>query len=244
MPGPARVESVQTPDGSFDLTVWLPEAGTGPGLLLIQEIFGVSDYIQAVADDLAGLGYVVGAPDLFWRLEPGYRAKHDEEGLKRSLEMVSRFDVTQGVTDAAAALARLAALQEVEDGLGVIGFCLGGTIAYLLAGQASMDVVVSFYGSGVPDNLRALDQIDCPVQFVFGGSDSYIPRDQIARLEAAAAGKPNVEVHVEEDAGHAFHNRKSSMFHMPEPAARAWQRTEEFLRRHLPTRHHQATPAS
>jgi carboxymethylenebutenolidase len=244
MPGPARVESVQTPDGSFDLTVWLPEAGTGPGLLLIQEIFGVSDYIQAVADDLAGLGYVVGAPDLFWRLEPGYRAKHDEEGLKRSLEMVSRFDVTQGVTDAAAALARLAALQEVEDGLGVIGFCLGGTIAYLLAAQASMDVVVSFYGSGVPDNLRALDQIDCPVQFVFGGSDSYIPRDQIARLEAAAAGKPNVEVHVEEDAGHAFHNRKSSMFHMPEPAARAWQRTEEFLRRHLPTRHHQATPAS
>jgi carboxymethylenebutenolidase len=224
--------------------VWLPEGGTGPGLLLIQEIFGVSDYIQAVADDLAGLGYVVGAPDLFWRLEPGYRAKHDEEGLKRSLEMVSRFDVAQGVTDAEAALQRLAALHEVEDGLGVIGFCLGGTIAYFLAAQASMDVVVSFYGSGVPDNTDALDRIDCPVQFVFGGSDSYIPRDQIARLEAAAAGKPNVEIHVEEAAGHAFHNRKSSMFHMPEPAARAWQRTEEFLRRHLPARHHQATPAS
>jgi carboxymethylenebutenolidase len=241
---PSRVESVETPDGSFDLTVWLPEGGTGPGLLLIQEIFGVSDYIQAVADDLAGLGYVVGAPDLFWRLEPGYRAKHDEEGLKRSLEMVSRFDVAQGVTDAEAALQRLAALHEVEDGLGVIGFCLGGTIAYFLAAQASMDVVVSFYGSGVPDNTDALDRIDCPVQFVFGGSDSYIPRDQIARLEAAAAGKPNVEIHVEEDAGHAFHNRKSSMFHMPEPAARAWLRTEEFLRRHLPTRHHQATPAS
>jgi carboxymethylenebutenolidase len=241
---PSRVESVETPDGSFDLTVWLPEGGTGPGLLLIQEIFGVSDYIQAVADDLAGLGYVVGAPDLFWRLEPGYRAKHDEEGLKRSLEMVSRFDVAQGVTDAEAALQRLAALHEVEDGLGVIGFCLGGTIAYFLAAQASMDVVVSFYGSGVPDNTDALNRIDCPVQFVFGGSDSYIPRDQIARLEAAAAGKPNVEIHVEEDAGHAFHNRKSSMFHMPEPAARAWQRTEEFLRRHLPARHHQATPAS
>jgi carboxymethylenebutenolidase len=241
---PSRVESVETPDGSFDLTVWLPEGGTGPGLLLIQEIFGVSDYIQAVADDLAGLGYVVGAPDLFWRLEPGYRAKHDEEGLKRSLEMVSRFDVAQGVTDAEAALQRLAALHEVEDGLGVIGFCLGGTIAYFLAAQASMDVVVSFYGSGVPDNTDALDRIDCPVQFVFGGSDSYIPRDQIARLEAAAAGKPNVEIHVEEAAGHAFHNRKSSMFHMPEPAARAWQRTEEFLRRHLPARHHQATPAS
>jgi carboxymethylenebutenolidase len=244
MPGPARVESVQTPDGSFDLTVWLPDGGTGPGLLLIQEIFGVSDYIRSVAEDLAALGYVVGAPDLFWRLEPGYQAKHDQEGLKRSLEMVSRFDVAQGVTDAEAALERLAALHEVEDGLGVIGFCLGGTIAYFLAAQASMDVVVSFYGSGVPDNTGALDRIDVPLQFVFGGSDSYIPRDQVAKVEAAAAGKPNVEVHVEEDAGHAFHNRKSSMFHMPEPAGRAWQQTEEFLRRHLPTRHHQATPAS
>jgi carboxymethylenebutenolidase len=241
---PSRVESVQTPDGSFDLSVWLPDAGIGPGLLLIQEIFGVSDYVRAVADDLAGLGYVVGAPDLFWRLEPRYQAKHDEEGLKRSLELGSRFDFPQGVTDAAAALQHLAALPEVEDGLGVIGFCFGGTIAYFLAAQADMDVVVSFYGSGVPDNTDLLDRIDMPAQFVFGGSDAYIPRDQVAKVEAAAAGKPNVEIHVEEDAGHAFHNRKSAMFHMPEPAARAWQRTEEFLRRHLPTRHHSGTPAS
>jgi carboxymethylenebutenolidase len=82
------------------------------------------------------------------------------------------------------------------------------------------------------------------VQFQYGGSDPYIPRDQVARVEAAAADKPNVEVHVEEEAGHAFHNRKSPMFHVPEPAARAWQRTEEFLRRHLPTRHDVDTPTS
>ena len=244
MSSPARVESVETPDGSFDLTVWLPDGGTGPGLLLIQEIFGVSDYIRAVAGDLAGLGYVVGAPDLFWRLEPRYQAGHDEEGLNRSLEMVSRFDFPQGVTDAAAALRHLAALPEVEGGLGVIGFCFGGTIAYYLAAQAEMDVMVSFYGSGISDRTDLLDRISIPVQFHFGGNDSYIPRDQVAKVEAAAAGKPNVEVHVEEDAGHAFHNRKNPIFHLPEPAERAWQRTEEFLRRHLPARHHQATPAS
>jgi carboxymethylenebutenolidase len=244
MSSPSRVESVETPDGSFDLTVWLPEAGTGPGLLLIQEIFGVSDYIREVAGDLAAMGYVVAAPDLFWRLEPGYQAGHDEEGLNRSLEMVSRFDFPQGVTDAHAALRHLAALPEVENGLGVIGFCFGGTIAYYLAAQADMDVMVSFYGSGISDRTDLLEQIDMPVQFVFGGNDSYIPRDQVAKVEAAAAGKPNVEMHVEEDAGHAFHNRKSAMFHMPEPAARTWQRTEEFLRRHLPARHHSGTPTS
>jgi carboxymethylenebutenolidase len=239
----SRVESVPTPDGSFDMAVWLPGSGGGPGLLLIQEIFGISDYIEAVAEDLAGLGYVVGAPDLFWRLEPGYRAGHDQEGLTRSLAMASRFDVAQGVTDSAVALDHLAALPEVAGGIGAIGFCLGGTIAYLLAAQAEPDVVVSFYGSGVPDTTDALDRITSPLQFHFGGSDPYIPRDQVARVERASAGKSNVEIHVEEDAGHAFHNRKSDMFHMPEPAARAWQRTEEFLRRHLPARQ-PATPGS
>jgi carboxymethylenebutenolidase len=240
----SRVEPVETPDGTFALEVWLPSAGHGPGLLLIQEIYGISDYIREVADDLARLGYVVAAPDLFWRLEPGYEARHDDEGLRRSLEMGSRFDAAQGVADSAAALDRLAALPEVEGGLGVIGFCLGGTIAYFLAAQAepgALAAVVSFYGSGVPDNTDALDKIDAPVQFHFGGSDSFIPRDQVARVEQAAAGRENVEVHVEEDAGHAFHNRKAPMFHVPEPAARAWQRTEDFLRRHLPARH--ATPA-
>jgi carboxymethylenebutenolidase len=235
----SRVESVQVPGGSFDLTVWQPAAGPGPGLLLIQEIYGVSDYIREVAEDLAGLGYVVGAPDLFWRLEPGYQADHDEDGLKRSLAMGSRFDVEQGVADAAAALDHLAALPEVEGGVGVIGFCLGGTIAYFLAAQAepgAVAAVVSFYGSGIPETTDALHRISAPVQFHFGGSDAYIPRDQVASVEEAVAGKPDAEIHVEEDAGHAFHNRKAPMFHVPDAAARAWQRTEEFLQRHLPTR--------
>jgi carboxymethylenebutenolidase len=239
----SRVESVETPEGSFDLTVWLPGVGTGPGLLLIQEIFGVGDYIRAVADDLAGLGYVVAAPDLFWRLKPGHRAGHDQDGLAESLDLASRFDVGQGVADAAAALGRLAALPEVSGGIGIIGFCLGGSIAYLVAAQAEPAAVVSFYGSGIPDSLDVLERIGRPLQLHFGGSDPYIPREQVTRVEEAVAGRPNVEIHVEEDAGHAFHNRKSAMFHLPEPAARAWRRTEEFLQRHLPT-HHEATSSS
>jgi carboxymethylenebutenolidase len=230
----SRIESVQTPDGAFDLIVWLPDAGTGPGLLLIQEIYGVSDYIRAVGEDLVGLGYVVAAPDLFWRLKPRFQAAHDEAGLAESLELSSRFDAEQGVADAAAALERLRSLPEIGGGVGVIGFCLGGSIAFFLAAQDGLDAVVSFYGSAVPGHLEVLEQIDSPLQFHFGGSDPYITRDQVAAVEQAAAGRDNVELHVEEDAGHAFHNRKAPMFYVPEPAARAWQRTEEFLRRHLP----------
>jgi carboxymethylenebutenolidase len=232
----SRVEPVQTPDGTFDLTVWLPQAGTGPGLLLIQEIFGVSDYIRAVARDLADLGYVVAAPDLFWRLSPGYQAAHDEAGVTESLAMGARFDVSQGVADSGAALDRLRSLPEVDGGIGLVGFCLGGSIAYLLAAQSQLDAVVSFYGSAVPGSLDVLGQITSPVQFHFGGSDPYIPREQVADVEQAVARHPNAEIHVEEDAGHAFHNRKAPVFYVAEPAARAWRRTEEFLRRHLPVR--------
>ena len=235
----ARVEQVTTPDGPFDLTVWVPEAGHGPGLLLIQEIYGVSDYIEAVAEDLAALGYVVAAPDLFWRIKRGHKAAHDQQGLTELLELSSRFDAEQGVADAEAALAHLAALPEVQGGLGAIGFCLGGSIAYFLAARADLDAVVSFYGSAVPGSTEVLVQISAPIQFHFGGSDPYIPRDQVTQVEEAVRGSQNAEIHVEETAGHAFHNRKAPMFHVPEAAANAWHRTEEFLARHLPVRKEQ-----
>jgi carboxymethylenebutenolidase len=137
----SRTETVTTADGPFDLPVWLPEAGRGPGILLIQEIY---------------------------------------------------------------------------------------------AANAPVTAVVSFYGSEVPGNTGLLTQIDAPIQFHFGGSDPFIPRDQVAQAEQAVQASPNAEIHVEPDAGHAFHNRKAPMFHHPAAAARAWRRTEEFLARHLP----------
>jgi carboxymethylenebutenolidase len=232
----SRTDAVQVADGSFDVTLWLPDGGTGPGILLIQEVFGVSDYIRAVAQDLAGLGYVVAAPDLFWRMKPRHDAAHDEAGLAESLDLGSRFDFEQGVADAGAALAHLRALPEVDGATGVLGFCLGGSIAYFLAAQDGVAAAVSFYGSAVPGSVGLMEQITIPVQFHFGGADPYITRDQVAAVEAGVDGRPNLEIHVEEGAGHAFHNRKAPMFYVPEPAARAWQRTEEFLARHLPVR--------
>ncbi|WP_433186724.1 dienelactone hydrolase family protein [Actinoallomurus sp. CA-150999] len=229
----SRVEQVTVPGGAFDLNVWLPEGGTGPGVLIIQEIFGVSDYIEAVAEDLARLGYVAAAPDLFWRMRPGWRAGHDETGLKESLELAQRFDAEQGAADAAAALDHLAGLPDVDGPVGIVGFCLGGSIAFALAARGTAAAVVSFYGSAVPEQLALLDSIERPLQLHFGGSDPYIPRAEVARIEAAVADRPDVEIHVEEQAGHAFHNRKAPMFYDAEPAARAWRRAEDFLARHL-----------
>jgi carboxymethylenebutenolidase len=160
--------------------------------------------------------------------------------VAESLELGARFDASLGVDDAEAALAHLAALPEVT-GLGIIGFCLGGSIAFFLAARSRADAVVSFYGSEVPGHLDVLAQISAPIQFHFGGSDPYIPRDQVAQVEEAVRDSGNAEIHVEEAAGHAFHNRKAPMFHVPEAAAGAWRRTEEFLARHLPV-HRQKEP--
>jgi carboxymethylenebutenolidase len=229
-----RVEQVRVPDGTFGLTVWTPETGRGPGILLIQEIYGVSDYIKAVAADLAELGYVVGAPDMFWRIRPGYAAAHDEAGLKESMAVASRYDSVAGLDDAEAAYRHLAALPEASGGAAIVGFCFGGTVAYELAARVDADAVVSFYGSEVPGHTDLLEQITSPILFHFGGSDPYIPRPDVARVEAAVRDHAGADIHVEEEAGHAFHNRKAPMFYQPEPAARAWRLTEEFLARHLP----------
>ncbi len=89
--------------------------------------------------------------------------------------MVSQFDWEKGVQDAKAALDVLKGLPEV-DKVGVLGFCFGGTLAYLLAANAEVDSLVSFYGSGVPGALDQLDAIQAPAQFHFAGSDAFIPR--------------------------------------------------------------------
>jgi carboxymethylenebutenolidase len=79
-----------------------------------------------------------------------------------------------------------------------------------------------------------LEQVKSPILSHFGGSDPFIPREAVARVETAVRDHPGADIHVQEEAGHAFHNRKAPMFYQPEPAARAWQLTEEYLARHLP----------
>ncbi|MEU9018675.1 dienelactone hydrolase family protein [Actinomadura sp. NPDC048394] len=230
----SRIETVKVPDGEFRLHVWTPASARGPGILLIQEIFGVGEYMEAVAGDLTAMGYVVAAPDMFWRITPNWTTKHTEEALPKGMSMVSQFDWDKGQDDVEAALGALKGLPEVDGRVGVLGFCFGGTLAYLLATRAETDAVVSFYGSGVPGALGALDAVRSPLQFHFGGSDEYIPREDVAAVERAVAGRDRTEIHVQEDGGHAFHNRKAPMFYQPEPADRAWRLTEDFLRRYLP----------
>jgi carboxymethylenebutenolidase len=228
-----RRDEVTVDDGSFAVHVALPDTPNGAGIVLIQEIFGVGAYITAVADRLAALGYTVAAPDVFWRFAPGHAADHDEAGLTQSMELVQHLDAEKAVADCLATLAHLRALPEVTGSAGVLGFCLGGTLAVGCALAGDPDAVVSYYGSGVPEMVDRLDTITAPTLLHFGGNDPFIPAEQLEAVIEAVPRNPALELNVEPGAGHAFDNHEAPGFYDEAAAARAWELTRAFLARNL-----------
>ncbi len=207
-----------------------PGTGPGPGLIVLQEIFGVGDYIREATDRLAGLGYVALAPDLYWRIEPNATP----QDLDEAMQFAQKLDHQHAVEDAIAAMHTLRERPEVAGNpVGVLGFCLGGTLAWGVAAHGDPATAVCYYGSGIPDMLGEADAITCPTLLHWGGADQFIPRERVDSVAEFAHSRPNLESHIQEGAGHAFDN-PSPMFHNAEAAARAWEITREFLARTLP----------
>lgn len=215
------------------LHVWVPAAGSGPGIVLLQEIFGVGAYIRAVAERLCEAGYVVGAPDVFWRFAPGWERDADEAGMAESMQAVGQLDMRAAVADCTSAVTTLAALPEVSGTPGVLGFCLGGTLAWAVAAAGDPSCCVSYYGSGVPSMIDQMSAITCPTLLHYGNADRFIPFDGVEALAAALPGHPHVVVNVE-NAGHAFDNHTSELFWDESAAKPAWAKTLAFLDEHLP----------
>lgn len=224
---------VKRDDGEMSLYVWEPEGTPSAAVLVIQEIFGVGPYIRAVCERLAAAGYLVGAPDVFWRFAPNWASTHDQQGLTDSLQAVQQLDFPAAIGDNTAALAHLAAQPGIDGRVGVMGFCLGGTLAWAVAAAADPTVCVSYYGSGVPSMLGMLPQVQCPTLFHFGNADAYIPNEGVDAVGAAIAGHEGFVLNVE-NAGHAFDNHESEMFWNEAAAKAAWAKTMAFLGEHLP----------
>jgi carboxymethylenebutenolidase len=234
-----RTETIAMADGgSMGAYVAVPDGGHGPGVLVLMEIFGVGPYIRRACERLAELGYVAMAPDLYRRLSPGLELPHDEAGVAEALQTVQELDGEGAVADAAVALDALRGLAEVDAGapVGAVGFCLGGRLAFGLGAAADPDAIVCYYGSGIADSLEAAGSISCPALFHFGGEDQFIPRSDAERVAAVVETRPDWEIAIQEDGGHAFDNHEAPMFHRPEAAARAWELTRDFLARRLGSR--------
>ncbi len=227
-----ELSTVQTGDGPMPAHVWRPVSGSGPGILLLQEIFGVSDYIISRAQDLAALGYVVLAPEIYWRIGAS-RVENGPDALEQAFALAQQVDWDAAVTDGAAALEELGRLPGVAGGTGLVGFCFGGALAFNVAAVTDPDVLVSYYGSSIPDMLDLAAQVTAPSIHHFGLADSYIERETVELVQKAVTGRPDVTFETYEGADHAFDNPDFPMFHK-EASALAWERTVAFLAKHLP----------
>ncbi len=236
----SRYERVELSGGSgaFDAYCALPESGAGPGILLFQEIFGINDNMRGLADRLAGEGYVVLVPDMFWRIEPRFERK-DESGMADAFGMIQRYDFDTAPTDINATHAHLLAMPECTGRVGAVGFCFGGALAFAAAATSrvdgrGIDAAVCYYGSAINGMLAMVGAIDCPAMYHYGDADAFIEPASVDEVERAVAACPGVEFHrYPAPAGHAFSNWDApSMYH--EPAAEAaWARTLGFLADHL-----------
>ena len=213
-----------------------PEGGTGPGVLVFQEIFGINDNMRGLADRLAAAGFFALVPDVFWRIERRFERK-DESGMGDGMAMVQQLDFDLVPGDIRAAHAHLLGTEGCTGKVGAVGFCLGGTLSFLAAATSEVDgrridAAVSYYGSGTNGVLGLLPQVTGPLLFHYGSNDPFIPEENIVEVEQAIEGLDHVSLH-RYDAGHAFSNWDAPSMYDEAAAGLAWERTIAFFDEHL-----------
>lgn len=218
------------PDGSFRGYLAVPAAGTGPAIVLCQEIFGINEFVHAVADYYAEEGYVVLAPDLFWRQHPGIDLGYSPQDWDKAFTLYKGFDENAGVRDVAAAIDTLRRRPEVTGKVGVLGFCLGGKLAYLAACRTDVAVAVGYYGVGIENNLDEARNIKCPLVLHIAEKDAYCPPEARARIVAGLSPVAGAELYVYPGVDHAFARPASEHYDKPS-ALMAHQRSIAAFRK-------------
>lgn len=220
------------PDQKFSGYLATPKTGNGPGIVMIQEIFGVNQSMRTIADRFAAEGYTVLAPDIFWRLKPNVELGYEGKDLEQAFELYHVFDVNQGVKDLIVAVDFLRKHAACNGKVATLGFCLGGKLAYLTAARHNIDAAVPFYGGGIVEHLDEADNIHCPMLMHFGEKDEMIPSDQVDEIKETFKGRDDIEIVVYPGVGHAFfnHSRKS---YDPKAATLAEKRSLDFLKKTL-----------
>ncbi len=202
--------------GTFRGYLAVPASGKGPGIVLCQEIFGINAYIREVADYYAEEGYVVLAPDLFWRLEKNVDLGYSETDWKKAFDFLQRLDMDKCMDDITATVRTLRARPEVAGKVGALGFCLGGRLAYLAAARSGVDCAVGYYGVTIEKYLNEAANIKVPLVLHFAAEDKYAPPEAVAQIKAAFTGRPEIEIYNYPGVDHAF--ARTGGMHYDRPA--------------------------
>jgi carboxymethylenebutenolidase len=220
-------------DGSFAAYLAEPSGPARGAVVVIQEIFGVNQGIRRKCDSLAAAGYLAIAPDLFWRLEPGVELDADvPEQFQQALALMGRFDQDLAIRDLEATI-RAARARLGEGGkVGVVGYCLGGRLAYLVAARTDADASVGYYAVGVPGLLGEKHAIARPLLLHIAGEDGFVPKDAQAAMHEGLDDHPKVTLYDYPGEDHGFAaelgKRRSEA-----AAQRADERTLAFFAEHL-----------
>jgi carboxymethylenebutenolidase len=194
------------------------------GLVVVQEIFGVNAHIRSVADGFAKDGFLVVAPALFDRIERGVELGYEGADMQYAVSFISKLDVDKSLSDVAAALEFATA--QTGKKAGVVGYCYGGTIAWLAAARLRPAAAVGYYGGRISN--YASEALTAPVMLHFGKKDAHIPAEEVEQIQAL---HPEVEVYWY-DAGHGFNRDASGSYNAAE-ASLARERSLAFLKKHL-----------
>lgn len=193
-----------TRNEQFDAYLSLPPTGRGPGLVVLQEIFGVNEHIRAVADQYAADGYCVIAPDIFWREGRKIELGYDPQGFERGLGLLGKLNIDQTAIDLQATVDALKRQSACTGKVGSLGFCMGGLLSFIAAAEAGVDTAVCYYGGGTHQHSDRAKKIRCPVLFHFADQDAYIPQKAVAAVRKSLGGRKNVRVIVHAGVDHGF----------------------------------------
>ncbi len=219
--------------GSFKAYLAAPKSGKGPGIVLIQEIFGVNKVMRDLADGFAAAGYAVMCPDLFWRQEPGIDITDQSKAeWDKAFQLFQGFNADKGVDDLKATLAALRKHPACSGKAGSVGYCLGGKLAYLMATRSDSDANVGYYGVGIQDLTGEARSIKKPLLLHIAGKDQFVPPEAQAKVHAALKGNPHVTIHDYPAQDHAF-ARVGGQHYDKAAAQTANQRTADFFKKHL-----------
>ncbi len=201
-----------------------PEGNPRGGIVVIQEIFGVNSHIRSICDRLAADGYAAIAPALFDRTERDFESGYSPEEIEKARSFIANPDFDAYLRDTDAARAALAGTGKV----GIVGFCLGGSVAFAAATRLDgFSAAVGFYGGRIAAMADEKPQI--PTQLHYGAEDHGIP---MSNVDTVRGKRPDVEIFVYEGAGHGFNCDTRASYH-PEAAKLAWERTTAFFAEHL-----------
>ena len=217
---------------SFAGYLALPGRTPAAGIVLLPEVFNTNEHIRSVCDGYASDGFIVLAPDVYWRQEPGAYQGYTDDGRAKSQALRAALSTDQFAEDLEDTVAALRKRADCTGKVGVMGFCLGGKFTYLSAVRHKIDAAVSYYGVQIDEHLDEASGLNCPLLMHFAETDPHVPPATVEKITETMGGTDGVEIHIYPGTEHGF-NRYGYAPHNPDQAAVARKRTIDHFRRHL-----------